>query len=161
MGEMIVSFGDGTYLEYDYGKFDEWCVYYTDLKGKRKPPLDTDYFERMKFWYQKYGKVIYDDYVEVYDQTGKTVDKKNFVQIKQLSKKYDSEEQLEIVKVFSILYMAMISEENKKNTRLGRRIKRLGIYKLLIEDYSPHDAAWFMKGMKWYEIAPLCEERGF
>ena len=63
--------------------------------------------------------------------------------------------------IFSILYMAMIAEEQKANTRLGKRIKRLGIYKLLIENRSVYEAANFMRGMGWREIAKLCEERGF
>ena len=57
--------------------------------------------------------------------------------------------------------MAMIAEEQKKFTRLGKRIKRLGIYKLLIENRSVSESANFMRGMGWRDIATLCEERGF
>ena len=63
--------------------------------------------------------------------------------------------------IFSILYMAMIAEERKKNTRLGKRIKRLGIHKLLIEKSNVLDAANFMRGMGWREIDSLCRARGF
>ena len=64
-------------------------------------------------------------------------------------------------KILSILYMAMIAEEQKKYTRLGKRIKRLGIHKLLFEGASAREAANFMCGMGWRDIARLCEERGF
>ena len=64
-------------------------------------------------------------------------------------------------KILSILYMAMIAEEKKEYTRLGKRIKRLGIHKLLLEDSSVKDAANFMRGMNWRQIAKLCEDRGF
>ena len=57
--------------------------------------------------------------------------------------------------------MAMIAEERKCFTRLGKRIKRLGIYKLLIEGKSVGESANFMRGLKWYEIDAMCKERGF
>ena len=49
--------------------------------------------------------------------------------------------------IFSILYMAMIAEERKAGTRLGKRIKRLGIHKLLIENIPVREAANFMRGI--------------
>lgn len=55
----------------------------------------------------------------------------------------------------------MIAEERKAGTRLGKRIKRLGIHMLLIENIPVREAANFMRGMGWRDIARLCEERGF
>jgi len=55
----------------------------------------------------------------------------------------------------------MISEENKANTRLGKRIKRLGVHKLLIENQPVYEAANFMRGMDWRTIDRLCAERNF
>lgn len=55
----------------------------------------------------------------------------------------------------------MISEENYPNTKLGKRIKRLGIYEMLYSQRTVYDAANFMRGMSWKEIERLCEERGF
>ena len=55
----------------------------------------------------------------------------------------------------------MIAEENKAFTRLGRRIKRLGVYGLLLEDMSVEHAADFTRGMRWKDIAAMCSERGF
>jgi hypothetical protein len=57
--------------------------------------------------------------------------------------------------------MAMIAEEQKQYTKLGKRIKRLGIHMLLIEQLSVHEAANIMRGMGWRDIAVLCDERGF
>ena len=57
--------------------------------------------------------------------------------------------------------MAMIAEERKQYTRLGKRIKRLGIYKLLIEKSNIYEAANFMRGMNWKDIDELCKNRGF
>ncbi|NLN66372.1 MAG: hypothetical protein GX144_13400 [Clostridiaceae bacterium] len=161
MGQIIKVFSDGSFLEYDRGKFDDWCVYFTNTNGLRKPPRDVDYFEQLLHLSQKYGaEGIYSDYVKVYELTGKQVLESSLNSISIISEKYP-EDVISVDIVFSILYMAMIAEEQKQYTRLGKRIKRLGIHMLLIEKSSVHEAANFMKGMGWREIAALCEKRGF
>ena len=57
--------------------------------------------------------------------------------------------------------MGMVAEEKKAGTRLGKRIKRLGVYKLLVENLSVEESANFMRGMNWRQIDALCRERGF
>ena len=57
--------------------------------------------------------------------------------------------------------MAMIAEENKANTKLGKKIKRLGVHQILIENITPNISANYSKGMKWREIEKECKERGF
>ena len=161
MGKMIKEFNDGSYLEYDRGSFDDWCVYLTKTDGTRKPPRDIDYFQQLKNLSNTYGSDrVYDDYVKVYELTGKSVDDNVLNEISEISNKY-GEDSLEVDIIFSILYMAMIAEENKAFTKLGKRIKRLGIYKLLIENNSVQQSANFMRGMGWREISDLCNERGF
>ena len=161
MGQMIKTFSDGSFLEYDRGKFDDWCVYFTNINGLRKPPSDTDYFAQLLQLSQKYGvEKIYSDYVKVYELTGKQVLDSSLNSISAISEAY-KEDALNVDIIFSILYMAMIAEEQKQFTRLGKRIKRLGIHMLLFERKSVHDAANFMRGMGWRDIAVLCDERGF
>jgi hypothetical protein len=63
--------------------------------------------------------------------------------------------------LFTILYAAFISEENKATTKLGKRIKFLGIHQILIEGISPEIAAHFSRGMPWQNISELCKNRGF
>ena len=63
--------------------------------------------------------------------------------------------------MFTILYMAMIAEEKKEHTKLGKRIKRLGVHKLLVERVPVSEAANFMRGMGWREIDRMCREYGF
>ncbi|HOO52509.1 MAG TPA: hypothetical protein PLK94_14635 [Alphaproteobacteria bacterium] len=161
MSRIIKSFYDGSYLEYDRGSFDDWCVYLTQPSGTRKPPRDIDYFSELQSYASTYGvDRIYSDYVSIYDSTGKEVEEQVFDQINTIAQGY-GKDSLEIEKVFSILYMAMIAEEQKRFTRLGKRIKRLGIYKLLFENMTPYEAANFMKGMGWRDISQLCSEQGF
>ena len=159
---IIKKFKDGSFLEYDQGRFDEWCVYLKLPNGKRYPPHDTDYFQTIIDFATKYGRDrVYADYVSIYDITGKKVEEQVLKQITQISSSYDYEDRLKVDLLFTILYMAMIAEECKKNTQLGRRIKRLGIFNLLYEGMDVDAAANFMRGMRWPEIDQLCETKGF
>jgi hypothetical protein len=161
MGQLIKEFENGTFLEYDRGGFDDWCVYFTDTNGTRKPPRDVDYFKQLTELAEKYSvEKVYTDYVQVYNLTGKEVEQPALAEISRISASY-GRDALDVDVIFSILYMAMIAEERKKYTRLGKRIKRLGIYKLLIEKRSVYEAANFMRGMGWRDIDALCRERGF
>ena len=161
MGQLIKEFENGTFLEYDRGGFDDWCVYFTDTNGTRKPPRDVDYFKQLTELAEKYSvEKVYTDYVQVYNLTGKEIEQPALAEISRISASY-GRDALDVDVIFSILYMAMIAEERKKYTRLGKRIKRLGIYKLLIEKRSVYEAANFMRGMGWRDIDALCRERGF
>lgn len=71
------------------------------------------------------------------------------------------ENSIEVDKLFTTLYMAMVAEENYPNTKLGRKIKRLAAYEILINRREVSDAVNFMRGMGWRDIAALCSERGF
>ena len=161
MGQLIKQFQDGSFLEYDKGKFDNWCVYLTSPNGNRQPPRDTDYFNELKSFAEAYGNLkVYDDYVRVYGMTGTQVDENVLNSISSIADSY-GQDALQMDIMLSILYMAMIAEEQKENTRLGKRIKRLGIHVLLIESRSVSDAANFMRGMGWRDIDRMCRERGF
>lgn len=161
MGQIIKRFLNGSYLEYDNGKFDDWCVYLTQPNGSHKPPQDIDCFFALKRLAIRYSaEQVYEDYIQVYELTGNQVDSQALDKISLVAKKYDSDS-LEVDILFSVLYLTMISEEQKRYTRLGKRIKRLGIYVLLMEDQSVQESADFMRGMNWREIDTLCRERGF
>ena len=73
-GKPIKKFKDGSFLEYDQGRFDEWCVYLKLPNGKRYPPHDTDYFQTIIDFATKYGRDrVYADYVSIYDITGREI----------------------------------------------------------------------------------------
>jgi hypothetical protein len=76
------------------------------------------------------------------------------------SEKY-LEKKLVFRKVFTILYATMIAEENKAYSKLGKRIKRLGVHSILVEEMEVAQAANFMRGMGWRKIDELCRARGF
>ena len=160
--DKIKRFEDGTFLEYDDGRFDKWCVYYTDSNGNKKAPKDTDYFEDLYNFSKKYGNDrIYSDYVKIYNKTGKKIEEETISYIEQIAKEYDLFDRMEIEKMFMILYMGMIAEENKERTKLGKRIKRLGVHALLVENRPIKESATFMTGKRWQLLDKLCKERGF
>ena len=54
-----------------------------------------------------------------------------------------------------------IAEENKEFTKLGKRIKRLGVHQVLKERMHYNEAANFSKGKKWKELNEICSSKGF
>lgn len=160
---IVKKFSDGSHLEYASGNFDQWCVYMVNpSKNYRRPPLDVDYFGFLKEQSRTYGaEKIYNDFVVFYEQTRKTVEQRVLDLIEHIAVLGYGDKWLEFTKIFTILYMGMLAEENKAFTRLGKRIKRLGMHKLLIENESVGEAANFMRGMGWRQIDAMCKERGF
>lgn len=160
MGRITV-FADGSFLEYDRGQFDDWCVYLTRPNVGRYAPRDFQYFQRLQQFAEQYGsQSLYNDFVAIYNKTSKAMDNSMFEFIVDLCQKY-GEDSLTIAIDFSIIYMGMVAEENKAFTKLGKRIKRLGVYQTLMENISYSDAANFSRGRKWRELDAICKERGF
>ncbi len=157
----IKEFSDGSYVGYDRGSFDDWCVYLVNVDKTRKAPFDKDYFNQLKILSGTYGsKRLYDDYIKIYDATKKTVDKNVLNSITNIANTYGTDA-LSIDKIFTIIYLAMISEEQKAYTKLGKRIKRLAIHMILTENETVDYSANFMKKMGWQKIDKLCKERNF
>ena len=105
MGQLIKEFENGTFLEYDRGGFDDWCVYFTDTNGTRKPPRDVDYFKQLTELAEKYSvEKVYTDYVQVYNLTGKEVEQTALAEISRISVSY-GRDALDVDVIFSILYM--------------------------------------------------------
>lgn len=118
MGQVIKKFSDGYVAEYDHGQFDEWCVYLTN-ENKKHPPKDTEYFRRLSEFAEIYGaEVIYDSFVEIYDRTGKTLDMELVNDITDITSKYN-DAALSMDKIFTVIYMGMVAEENKRGTKLS------------------------------------------
>ncbi len=161
MPQKINNFGNGGYIEFDSGCFDEWCVFVTKPGGERFAPTDAHYFSRLNIFGETYGhQKIYDDFVVIYNRTTKSIDPNVFKLISALSKNYKSDS-LEMEIWLNVLYAGMIAEENKQNAILKKRIKRLGMYQVLIDNIPPEKAAVFSKGKKWRELDKLMVTMGF
>jgi hypothetical protein len=156
-----VQFDDGSVLEYARGSFDNWCVYLERPGIERKPPKDVDYFNQLKSLKDKHGKErVYADFVEIYEKTTRDFEESIIESIRNLSERYP-DEIIDVQILFVTLYMAMVAEENKRFTKLGKKIKRLGVHQIINLDYDSHQAANFSKGMPWREIQSICEKNGF
>ncbi len=161
MGTIIAEFSDGSRLEFDKGRFDSYCVFLVSSEGHRRAPLDTDYFQTLsdcagtysvdRIW--RYFEVVYKATTNELDQF---VVRVIFWQSMMLG-----EFQLEYQKAMTMVYAGMIAENNKAYTKLGKRIKKLGLHMLLKEEGELTFAANFMRGKNWREIDAMCNERGF
>ena len=159
--QVIKTFGDGSYIYYDRGSFDNYCVYIEKPGMGRIAPRDYDYFTRIKHISKEYGcDKIYDDFLKLYSVTGDRLKQNILDGITRLTSGYGRYSP-ELDQIFTILYMGMVAEENKKGTKLGKRIKRLGMHELLVNNESPEYAASFMRGMGWRNIDLMCRQNGF
>ncbi|MBR8829205.1 MAG: hypothetical protein DSM107014_15125 [Gomphosphaeria aponina SAG 52.96 = DSM 107014] len=161
MKRTIKILTDGTHIEYDQGKFDAWCVYLIRPNGERIAPRDVEYFTRFQQLGSKYGsESIYQDFVAIYAQTDSIINEKILINITQIAAKYPTDA-LVIDKLLTIVYGGMVAEENKEKAILKKRIKRLGMHQVLMENLPPAVAANFSKGKKWRELDEECKLRGF
>jgi hypothetical protein len=149
---LISTFPDGSYLEFDKGSFDAWCVYLKPVGLPRYAPKDVDYFVELAHIAAKHGRQkVYNDFVTIFDSTSKSIDSAVLHHITRRSATY-SPDHVAVNKLFTILYAGMVAEENKANTKLGKRIKRLGVHQVLIDQMKPEAAAVFSRGMKWQQV---------
>ncbi len=161
MPQIINNFSNGGVIEFDTGNFDNWCVFVIKPSGERFAPTDVHYFSRLKELGKKHGcRKIYDDFVVIFNRTTKNIDPVIFNLILSLSENY-IEDSAEIEIWLNVLYAGMIAEENKQYAILKRRIKRLGMHQVLIDNLDPEFAANFSKGKKWRELDKLMKLKGF
>lgn len=161
MFQLIKTIGTQTRIEFGPGAFDNWCVYISEGVHIKYAPKDTEYFSIIKSKSLIYGcQKLYQDFLSIYILTKKEVDISVLELITTLSKYY-GDDSIEMDKWFTVLYAGMVAEENKDKAILKKRIKRLGMHQLLMEDYDPFIAANFSKGKKWKELDRLMKERGF
>lgn len=158
---LIREFTDGTILAFGRGMFDNWCVLLTNRRVRNYAPRDTEYFRRLRELADAYGaEQMYRDFVQVYDATDAQIRPQVLAQITRLAQRYAADA-LRAEIVLSILYAAMVAEENKHKAILKKRIKRLAVHQVLREGMAVEQAATFSRGKRWQEIAAECRRRGF
>ena len=160
--KQVKIFYNNCKIGFTTGKMDSWLVYQQDQDGHVTYPKDTDYFAKLQAFSKIYPpEKLYNDFIAIYDKTKENVDTETLQLIDLISSTYPSVDQLSLNILFSTLYLTMIAEENKKNTKLGKRIKRLGVYFTLIERKPPEIAATCLNGKNAGEISQLCIDRNF
>ncbi|GAB7258296.1 DUF7004 family protein [Polaribacter sp. OB-PA-B3] len=147
---------------FDSGSFDDWCVYVVEQNGSRRAPFDVDYFTDLKNISTHYsGNKVYNDFVSIYNLTTKIIDANVINRINAIVPTYQLLHQPHIEQWFTVLYAGMIAEENKKYAILKKRVKRLGMHQVLIDNLSPSVAANFSRGKKWHELDAIMKPKGF
>ncbi len=108
------------------------------------------------------NKKVYEDFVKIYNLVTNRVEKKVTDLIIDLAKKdYGEDISKDVAINFTVVYAGMIAERNKRYAVLKERIKRLGMYQILVLNYSSGDAANFSKGKKAKDLDVICKEYGF
>jgi hypothetical protein len=162
MATLIKNLRNSWKAIFDQGGFDQWCVYIVDSNGSRTPPRDITYFADLKRISQYYSdNKIYEDFVRIYDQTTGEIDENVLTLIDKIVDTYSPEHQIIMEQWFAAIYGGMIAEEKKAGAILKKRIKRLGMYQVLVLNMSPNDAANFSRGKKVAELSPLMRSYGF
>ncbi len=152
---------DGSSLSFGRGSFDDYCVYFTSATGRRHAPRDIEYFKELVEIATTHGsRQVYQDFCEVFTATNKDVDPAVFERISRLAARYKND-RLRFTICMATIYLGMIAEERRAHTRLGKRIKRLGVHQLLIDRLTPAAAANYSRGMRWDVIDGHCNARGF
>ena len=160
--QLKVEFSNKQRIEFRQGKFDSWCVFIVDKNGSEKIPLDKELFEELKKFSSICGNLrIYSEILQVFTISGKDIEREVIKKIVEISNRHDAKNVESIKILYTKYYYAFVAEENRARTVLGKRVKMLGIYQVLLENFSPEDAANFSKGMSGKTIADLCSVRGF
>ncbi len=161
MATLVKHIRNAHVVEFDKGKFDNWCVYLQRQGQKRYAPRDTEYFTFVKNMADIYSaQKVYADFVTIYQKTTKEIVPHVLEQITTLANTYTQHaEETDIW--LTVLYAGMIAEENKANMVLRKRIKRLGMHQVLLLNMPPQEAAKFSFGKKYAELHPLMLSLGF
>ncbi len=147
---------------FDRGSFDDWCVYVVNENGEKKAPFDVEYFRELQLIAKKYKEnKVYDDFVVIYENTTREIDENTLKIIDEIIDSYEDEHKDIVEQWFSVVYAGMIAEENKQYAILKKRIKRLGMYQILILDKDAEFAANFSKGKGWRELDSIMKKLGF
>lgn len=161
--DRLKTFSDNSYVYYDKGRFDDYCVYLKHENMSAKAPRDYEYFQYFIDLSLKYAsEKIYNDFCEIYNRTMDVVDEEVLDLITQISLSYNQDDDsLWVDKWFTVIYLGMVAEERKANAILKKKIKRLGFHQIMNENFSAYDAANFSRGKKAYILLQECKKRGF
>ncbi|MDI9857910.1 DUF7004 family protein [Flectobacillus roseus] len=159
---LVKELRDNKKIIFDSGRIDDWCVYIVHPDGRRVAPRDIDYFKYFSQITESYANnSVYVDFVSIYENTSSDLDNHLLSLIDEIVDQYHEDDKVLVELWFTVIYAGMVAEENKQYTRLGKRIKRLGMYQLLIERQTVEYAANFSKGKRWTELDMIMKKNGF
>ena len=151
----------GVSIAWGRGRIDSWCVYIHE-DGGRRAPLDTEYFDHLNSIGAELGAtVVYDQFVQLWQMASGTPDPSANALVDSLVSSHPPLVQFDSTQWYTVIYMAMVSEENYPGTRLGKRLKRLGVHQFLLEGMPVIEAANWSRGKPWRQLDAECTKRGF
>lgn len=147
---------------FDKGRFDDYCVFVVEANKKRDAPHDEKYFSDLQIINNFIGNnKIYEDFLKIYHLTWMIVDKKVIALIDEIVETYPIKYRKIIEKWFTVIYGGMVAEEAKTNSRLRKRIKRLGMYQTLVLNKTPIYSARYSYGKDWMTLNKIMKKLGF
>lgn len=144
----------------DTGIFVEYAI--TDFKFDA--PTDNDYMQEIRNLASKYGQnEVWRSFLKLYDsipqQRGVAITRTMTRKVSEIVAQYPCEKNLRLT--FDCLLCAMIAENNREKTKLGKKIKALGIYQSIYELHlSIPQVTNYSKNKSWQWISKECQRRG-
>lgn len=158
----LYRFRDGEEIYFARGNFDDWCVYRRAPGERARPPRDADYFAELLRLGERYGRGrVYAYFRAVYDLTDNTRRWSVFKLVGEQGSSLGEADGLPYAKVMVTLYYAMVAEENREPARrypLKKKVKKIGVFQVLIEGLSPSEAASFSRGTPARVLLELLRE---
>jgi len=154
----MIDTDNGFHLGFVKGNFDDYCVQVSKNGYNYRWFRDDEYFRWIKKLSEKYGvEQVYEDFVYVYDNVWVGVDSKYANKIVRI---VDNNYREPTQHWWGLFYMTMLAEEYKENAILGKRIKHLGVYNVLIDEYKISYVVKYMRGKPWEYLDDECYKRG-
>lgn len=123
--------------------------------------MDKDYFTSLECLKNEYGRdLVYSSFSTIYTGVCGDWTRKDRERCYLLCEKTSKDYNKPTLLLWITLYMTMLAEEKKENTILGKKIKRLGVYNLLYDEYPVDYIVKYMRNMRWYKLKELMIERG-
>ena len=158
---LIKTFRDNTYICFEKGKFDKWCLWYYK-NHKRIAVTDKIYFTWLSNLAKQYGReLVYRHFMNVFESVNHTdMPSENMLAyIESISEHYIGNENL-AAKTFTMLYATMIAEEKKENARLGKFIKNLAVIMILKYNTEIDEVTVGFRNRKAAELWKMCIDYG-
>ena len=147
-------------MEFDSRREYKWFVYFDQANADRQHTGYVENLRELQNFATRYSPDrLYRDFVKIYDATEINVNPKTLDLIAEISESY-YDDAANINYLFTLIYFALLSEHNKKNQQLGKRIKRLAVYQALFDKVQAEEVRYHVP-RKWWLIDAQCSQRGF
>lgn len=152
-------FEDGSYIAAHTGRIDDFCISIFNAENKViNTPKDAYCFEY--FLSLQNNEAVFEAIKEMAEHLGKDEGTIATVELPSFN------ETIEEKQLFAAFAAMMVAEENRIliygrtriPTKVGKKIKIVGAYQVLMEGMSPQDAANWSIGKNWQLIAAKYDE---